>query len=208
MIWQAISHAYWLTCSGASSCSRRVASRFLSASIVPRVRGVKNETAGAARPSAAGRTHRMSRGQWGKFSGLPCAILTMAGSSKAAEAELLTQLKSLVFPDLSKTSICQKTPGSNTNHVQVSRPVFTLYPAEIRTLLLRLNPRESGYPRRLIIGLLIWNDLSTPSPLSSCHLQVEARHVSGDRAAVATVDHSDIRGSKPHGRHPSGATSD
>jgi len=27
-------------------------------------------------------------------------------------------------------------------------------------------------------------------------------------AAVATVDHSDIRGSKPHNRDPSGAASD
>jgi hypothetical protein len=26
--------------------------------------------------------------------------------------------------------------------------------------------------------------------------------------AIATVDHSDIRGSKPHNRHPSGAASD
>ena len=44
--------------------------------------------------------------------------------------------------------------------------------------------------------------------LSSCHLRFGARHDSDDRAAPATVDHSDIRGSRPHGRHPSGAASD
>ena len=44
--------------------------------------------------------------------------------------------------------------------------------------------------------------------LSSCGLRFRARHGSDGRAAPATVDHSDIRGSRPHGRHPSGATSD
>ena len=44
--------------------------------------------------------------------------------------------------------------------------------------------------------------------LSSCGLRFGARHGSDDRAALATVDHSDRRGSRPQGRHPSGATSD
>jgi hypothetical protein len=34
------------------------------------------------------------------------------------------------------------------------------------------------------------------------------RSIGGGRDAVATVDHSDIRGSKPHNRDPSGAASD
>ena len=58
------------------------------------------------------------------------------------------------------------------------------------------------------IGLLIWNDLSIASDYLRVASDFWARHVSGDRAAPATVDHSDIRGSRPHGRHPSGAASD
>ena len=57
-------------------------------------------------------------------------------------------------------------------------------------------------------GLLIWNDLSIASDYLRVASDFWARHVSGDRAAPATVDHSDIRGSRPHGRHPSGAASD
>jgi len=54
------------------------------------------------------------------------------------------------------------------------------------------------------ISGLIWNDLSS---------QLDRRTISkaaskAVEAAVATVDHSDIRGSEPHNRDPSGATSD
>jgi hypothetical protein len=54
------------------------------------------------------------------------------------------------------------------------------------------------------ISGLKWNDLSS---------QLDRRTISkaaskAVEAAVATVDHSDIRGSEPHNRDPSGATSD
>ena len=54
------------------------------------------------------------------------------------------------------------------------------------------------------------SDMERPvNPFGYLRVTSKSRHdVSGDRAAVATVDHSDIRGSTPHGRHPSGATSD
>src|SRR5438105_14735259 len=51
---------------------------------------------------------------------------------------------------------------------------------------------------------LIWNDLS-----SQLHLRTNSKAASkAVEAAIATVDHSDIRGSEPHNRDPSGATSD
>jgi hypothetical protein len=56
--------------------------------------------------------------------------------------------------------------------------------------------------------VLIWNDLSTTglyflsSSGSSEVVQIAVE------LAVATVDHSDIRGSEPHNRDPSGAASD
>jgi sulfite reductase (NADPH) hemoprotein beta-component len=51
---------------------------------------------------------------------------------------------------------------------------------------------------------LIWNDLS-----SQLNLRTISRAASkAVEAAIATVDHSDIRGSVPHNRDPSGATSD
>ena len=57
-------------------------------------------------------------------------------------------------------------------------------------------------------GLLIWNDLS--NVLGYLRVASDSGHATAVtvEAAPATVDHSDIRGSKPHGRHPSGATSD
>jgi hypothetical protein len=54
------------------------------------------------------------------------------------------------------------------------------------------------------LGDLIWNDLS-----SQLNLRTISRAASkAVEAAIATVDHSDIRGSVPHNRDPSGATSD
>jgi 2'-5' RNA ligase len=56
-------------------------------------------------------------------------------------------------------------------------------------------PRSAG---------LIWNDLSS-------HLNLRTISKAASKAAetaIATVDHSDIRGSEPHNRDPSGATSD
>ena len=68
---------------------------------------------------------------------------------------------------------------------------------------------------KTLAHLLIWNDLSSAifcfsfffflsSPVI---LPREAAEVAVE-AAIATVDHSDIRGSKPHNRDPSGAASD
>jgi hypothetical protein len=62
---------------------------------------------------------------------------------------------------------------------------------------------------------LIWNDLSSAISCFSFFfflsspviLSCEAAEVAVE-AAIATVDHSDIRGSKPHNRDPSGAASD
>ena len=51
---------------------------------------------------------------------------------------------------------------------------------------------------------LIWND-----PSSQLDLRTNSKAASkAVEAAIATVDHSDIRGSVPHNRDPSGATSD
>ena len=55
----------------------------------------------------------------------------------------------------------------------------------------------------LTIGL-IWNDLSNQLVVRT-NSKAAAKAV---EAAIATVDHSDIRGSEPHNRDPSGATSD
>jgi transposase len=63
--------------------------------------------------------------------------------------------------------------------------------------------------------LLIWNDLSSAISCFSFFFFLsspvifpcEAAEVAVE-AAIATVDHSDIRGSKPHNRDPSGAASD
>src|ERR1017187_69008 len=55
------------------------------------------------------------------------------------------------------------------------------------------------------IALPYGTTLSNQLPLRSCHLMHSAS-VAVERA-VATVDHSDIRGSTPHNRDPSGAAS-
>jgi hypothetical protein len=62
----------------------------------------------------------------------------------------------------------------------------------------------------ILDAALIWNDLSTTkncflnfflfSPWKAAQVAVET--------AIATADHSDIRGSKPHNRDPSGAASE
>jgi formylmethanofuran dehydrogenase subunit E len=54
---------------------------------------------------------------------------------------------------------------------------------------------------------LIWNDLSTTSTVLFSYSTQEAARVAIEEA-VATIDHSDIRGSEPHNRDPSGAASD
>jgi hypothetical protein len=51
---------------------------------------------------------------------------------------------------------------------------------------------------------LIWNDLSSQLDLRT----ISTAASKAVEAAIATVDHSDIRGSVPHNRDPSGATSD
>jgi hypothetical protein len=64
-------------------------------------------------------------------------------------------------------------------------------------------------------NFLIWNDLSSAISCFSFFfflsspviLPCEAAQVAVE-VAIATVDHSDIRGSKPHNRDPSGAASD
>src|SRR5690242_8810736 len=60
-----------------------------------------------------------------------------------------------------------------------------------------------------IAGRLIWNDRSSVAPKSggALFLLLEVDLTAAGRA-VATVDHSDIRGLRPHGRDPSGAASD
>jgi hypothetical protein len=59
---------------------------------------------------------------------------------------------------------------------------------------------------------LIWNDLSTTNSVLSFFLHSffflqEAVRVAIEEA-ITTIDHSDIRGSEPHNRDPSGAASD
>jgi hypothetical protein len=68
----------------------------------------------------------------------------------------------------------------------------------------RCQQRQSQQDAR---QALIWNDQSSTflffpffPPWKAARVAVEA--------AIATVDHPDIRGSKPHNRDPSGATSD
>jgi hypothetical protein len=58
----------------------------------------------------------------------------------------------------------------------------------------------------LVIGL-IWNDLSSQLVIPFFFSFGNATSVTVE-AAIATVDHSDIRGSTPHNRDPSGAASD
>ena len=58
---------------------------------------------------------------------------------------------------------------------------------------------------------LIWNDLSTRNSVlsfffHSCSSQEAAQVAVGE--AITTIDQSDIRGSEPHNRDPSGAASD
>ena len=55
-------------------------------------------------------------------------------------------------------------------------------------------------------NVLIRNDLSTTSSCFFSSSYKAARVVV--EVVFATVDHSDIRGSKPHNRDPSGAASD
>ena len=59
---------------------------------------------------------------------------------------------------------------------------------------------------------LIWNDLSSqlvvPFFVSPLFFSFGKAASVAAEAAIATVDHSDIRGSTPHNRDPSGATSD
>ena len=62
-----------------------------------------------------------------------------------------------------------------------------------------------------LITILIWNDLSTRNSVlfsffHSCSSQEAAQVAAGE--AKTTIDHSDIRGSEPHNRDPSGAASD
>ena len=62
-------------------------------------------------------------------------------------------------------------------------------------------------------ALLIWSDLSSPrkSAGGSCRNGEAGRGKTEQvtaRGASATVDHSNIRGSKPHSHDPSGAASD
>jgi hypothetical protein len=64
------------------------------------------------------------------------------------------------------------------------------------------RPGAVTYPEDLI--RLIWNDLSSQVVFRTIS-QAASKAV---EAAIATVDHSDIRGSEPHNRDPSGATSD
>jgi hypothetical protein len=58
--------------------------------------------------------------------------------------------------------------------------------------------------RSEILDGLIWNDLSSQLDLRT----ISKAASKAVEVAVATVDHSDIRGSEPHNRDPSGATSD
>jgi hypothetical protein len=63
----------------------------------------------------------------------------------------------------------------------------------------------------LAAAALIWNDLSTRNSVlsfffHSCSSQEAAQVAAGE--AITTIDHSDIRGSEPHNRDPSGAASD
>jgi hypothetical protein len=67
----------------------------------------------------------------------------------------------------------------------------------------------------LPIANLIWNDPVKSEQWSSMHFVISFRVGFRETAVsevaestVATVDHSDIRGSEPHNRDPSGAASD
>jgi hypothetical protein len=66
--------------------------------------------------------------------------------------------------------------------------------------------------KRTPMRFLIWNDLSTTNSVLSFFLHSsfflkEAARVAVEEA-VTTIDHTDIRGSEPHNRDPSGAASD
>ena len=85
------------------------------------------------------------------------------------------------------------------------------------TELLRFDQPQNSCARRdddpgTAALLLIWNDLSTTNSVLSFFLHSffflqEASRVAIEEA-ITTIDHSDIRGSEPHNRDPSGAASD
>ena len=59
------------------------------------------------------------------------------------------------------------------------------------------------------IALLIWSDLSTPAHVGVVFVVVLQGHGQQQSGQfLATIDQSDIRGSKPHNLDPSGAASD
>jgi hypothetical protein len=67
--------------------------------------------------------------------------------------------------------------------------------------------QDSGRPQGTVTSAfsgLIWNDLSS-QPIFRMISKAASKAV---EVTIATVDHSDIRGSEPHNRDPSGATSD
>jgi len=84
----------------------------------------------------------------------------------------------------------------------MERPVksacyFRTLPSFIDVQAVEQAPARAGPRRR-------------PGVIKRCHsdLRSEERSIGGVRDAIATVDHSDIRGSTPHNRDPSGAASD
>ena len=101
--------------------------------------------------------------------------------------------------------------GYQGNHTQMASDIRSLTRqglVEQRTI-----EGHSSYSTKVLT--LIWNDLSSAISCFSFFfflsspviLPCEAAEVAVE-AAIATVDHSDIRGSKPHNRDPSGAASD
>jgi len=82
-----------------------------------------------------------------------------------------------------------------------------IYKAEV----VRAANKEAKDNPRFVVTNLIWNDLSTRNSVlsfffHSCSSQEAAQVAVGE--AITTIDHSDIRGSEPHNRDPSGAASD
>jgi hypothetical protein len=83
-------------------------------------------------------------------------------------------------------------------------------------LVLAVVAGSAFCPLTLSRRLLIWNDLSSQLVVRVSFFSVPSSLSIARRtavwvvveAAVATVDHSDIRGSIPHNRDPSGAASD
>jgi len=70
-----------------------------------------------------------------------------------------------------------------------------------------LRSRGTRKQSTCLINAQIWNDVSTRCKVFSFFIPQEAVQVAV-KEAVATVDHSDIRGSMPHNRDSSGAASD